>query len=61
MALLIILDAIIKKDHTLEGFTPRLKQAYRPLARNIRIVGEGFYNRTKQKMSNIFRSTFSTF
>ena len=47
-----------EKNNQLETFTPRLGQMYRPFARRVRIFGEGFYNRTKQKFSNVIRSTF---
>ena len=45
----VLFDVIMKKNRSLENFTPRLGQFYRPFSRRIRIFGEGFY------------STFSTF
>ena len=55
MVSLIMVGSIIKKNHRIENFTPRLGRIYRPFARRVRIFGEGFYNRTKQNMSNLFR------
>jgi hypothetical protein len=55
---MIIIISTKQKNHSLETFTPRLGQIYRPFARRFRIFGEGFYNRTKQNISNLIRSTF---
>ena len=58
MVLVIMIGAIKKKNHSLENFTPRLGQFYRPFTRRARIFGEGFYNRTKQNITNLIRSNF---
>ena len=39
-----------------EPFIPKnIKSAYRPIHRNIRTNYEGFYNKHKTRVSNIFR------
>ena len=38
-----------------EPFTPLLRTIYRPVVRNTRIIGEGFYNKTSSSISNLFR------
>ena len=58
IASMIIIVSTKQKNQSLETFTPRLRQIYRPFARKARIFGEGFYNRTKQNISNLIRSTF---
>ena len=38
-----------------EPFTPKLREMYRPLVRNVRLGAEGFYNKHSSNMSNLFR------
>lgn len=38
-----------------EGFTPGIRELYRPHLRNTRVLYEGFYNTTKQNVTNVFR------
>ena len=39
-----------------EPFVPRkVKEMYRPIARNIRLNYEGFYNNSSTNISNLFR------
>lgn len=38
-----------------EHFTPAINQLYRPLVRNTRVIGEGFYNKSTSNISNLFR------
>jgi len=40
---------------TKENFTPFIREIYRPYVRNARISTEGFYNKHKNNMINIFR------
>jgi hypothetical protein len=53
--LIIIIFAYINSLHTVESFTPKIKEMYRPYVRNARIIGEGFYNRSNSNISNLFR------
>jgi hypothetical protein len=47
--------AFINSSPQIETFTPKIRAFYRPIVRNTRIVGEGFYNKTSSNMSNLFR------
>jgi hypothetical protein len=38
-----------------EDFTPKIREIYRPIARNARLGAEGFYNKHSSNMSNLFR------
>ena len=40
---------------SIEPFTPLIKEMYRPIVRNTRIISEGFYNKTTSNISNLFR------
>jgi hypothetical protein len=42
-------------SHTVEHFTPKIREMYRPIVRNTRILSEGFYNKTSSNISNLFR------
>ena len=47
--------AFINSSPRVESFTPKIRAFYRPIMRNTRIAGEGFYNKTSSNMSNLFR------
>ena len=47
--------AFINSSPHVESFTPKIRAFYRPIMRNTRIAGEGFYNKTSSSMSNLFR------
>jgi hypothetical protein len=53
--LIIIIFAYINSLHTVESFTPKIKEIYRPYVRNARVIGEGFYNKYTSDISNLFR------
>ena len=53
--LIVIIFAYINSLHSVESFTPKIKEMYRPYVRNARIIGEGFYNKTNSNISNLFR------
>lgn len=55
LIIFIFIFSYINSLHTVEEFTPKIKEMYRPYVRNARIVGEGFYNRGSSDISNIFR------
>ena len=38
-----------------EGFTPKIRQIYRPHVRNARILVEGFYNDYKKSITNYLK------
>jgi hypothetical protein len=53
--LIVFIFAYINSLHTVESFTPKIKEMYRPYVRNARIIGEGFYNKSTSDISNLFR------
>jgi hypothetical protein len=55
LLLIIIFFAYSNSIHNVENFTPTIRQMYRPLIRNTRLISEGFYNNTTSYMSNFFR------
>lgn len=55
MVLIIITFAYINSSHTIENFTPKIRELYRPIIRNTRIISEGFYTKVTSNMSNLFR------
>jgi hypothetical protein len=55
LLLIIIIFAYVNSLHPVEQFTPAIREMYRPVIRNTRIVGEGFYNKTTSNISNLFR------
>ena len=52
---IIFVFAYINSLYTVEEFTPKIKEMYRPYIRNARIISEGFYTKTTNDISNIFR------
>jgi hypothetical protein len=38
-----------------ENFTPVIRELYRPYVRDARIISEGFYEKNKSDISNLFR------
>jgi hypothetical protein len=53
--LIIIIFAYVNSLNDIENFTPNIRELYRPIIRNTRIISEGFYNKTTSNISNIFR------
>jgi hypothetical protein len=53
--LIVIIFAYINSLYTIENFTPKIRETYRPIVRRARIIGEGFYNKTSSNISNLFR------
>ena len=47
--------AYINSLHYVEEFTPKINETYRPHVRNARIISEGFYNKSRSNISNLFR------
>lgn len=41
--------------HNVEGFTPKIREMYRPYVRHARLFGEGLYNTSSSNISNLFR------
>ena len=52
---IIIIFAYFNSLQNVEHFTPKIRALYRPYVRNARIIGEGFYNKQKNNISNLFR------
>ena len=46
---------IVNKKNTKEDFTPIMRQTYRPYLRHARIVSEGFYGHSKNRVTHLFR------
>ena len=55
LVIIILLFAYYNTISSVEPFTPSIKSIYRPIVRNTRIIGEGFYNKTTYTISNLFR------
>jgi len=53
--IVVLIFAYINTPTSVEHFTPGIKQLYRPFVRKTRIIGEGFYNNSTSKISNLFR------
>lgn len=53
--LIIIIFAYVNSLNDIENFTPNIRELYRPIIRNTRIISEGFYNKTTSNIYNIFR------
>jgi hypothetical protein len=55
LIIIIVFFAYVNSLHNIESFTPKIREFYRPILRNTRIMGEGFYNKTSTNISNLFR------
>lgn len=55
LALIIIIFAYINSLHNVEGFTPKIREMYRPYVRHARLFGENIYNNSSSNISNLFR------
>jgi len=55
LILIVIFFAYINSIHSVEEFTPNIRQIYRPFIRNTRLISEGFYNKAASNISNLFR------
>ena len=53
--LIVITFAYINSLHSVESFTPKIREMYRPYVRNARVIGEGFYKKANSNISNLFR------
>jgi hypothetical protein len=53
MFFIIIIFAYINSLHTVESFTPTIKERYRQYIRDTRIISEEFYNKSSSNISNI--------
>lgn len=53
---IILFNAYINNTYYQEGFVPKkMKEFYRPVARNVRVQYEGFYNKSSTSISNFLR------
>jgi hypothetical protein len=55
LVIIILLFAYYNTVSSIESFTPVINSIYRPIVRNTRIIGEGFYNKTTSSATNLFR------
>jgi hypothetical protein len=53
--LIILFFAYNNTVSSIEKFTPAINSIYRPIVRNTRIIGEGFYDKTTSSATNLFR------
>jgi len=53
--IIIFIFSYINSLHNEEGFTPKIKEIYRPHIRNARIFGQDIYNKSSSNISNLFR------
>ena len=52
---IVVIFAYFNSLQYIEPFTPKIRELYRPYVRNARIIGEGFYNKQQNNISNLFR------
>jgi hypothetical protein len=55
LVIIILLFAYYNTVSSIEPFIPSIKSIYRPVVRNTRVIGEGFYNKTTSNITNLFR------
>jgi hypothetical protein len=55
LILIILFFSYVNSQHNIENFTPAIRKIYHPLMRNARISTEGFYNKHKNNITNLFR------
>jgi hypothetical protein len=55
LILIVTFFAYINSMHNVEQFTPNIRELYRPIIRNTRLISEGFYNNTTSSVSNLLR------
>jgi len=53
--LIVVFFSFINSFNNVENFTPGIRQFYRPIIRNTRLISEGFYNKTTTNISNFLR------
>jgi hypothetical protein len=53
--IIVVIFAYFNSLQDVESFTPKIRELYRPYVRNARIIGEGFYNKQQNNISNLFR------
>ena len=53
--IIVVIFAYVNSLQDVEPFTPKIRELYRPYVRNARIIGEGFYNKQQNNISNLFR------
>ena len=53
---ILIIACAFSENNYQETFVPKMvRETYRPIARNIRMSYEGFYNHSSTDISNLFR------
>ena len=55
LIIFIIFMSHINLMQNVENFTPKMREMYRPIFRNTRIISEGFYEKTMTNFSNLLR------
>jgi hypothetical protein len=55
LIIVIIFFSYINSLQIYENFTPNIREFYRPIIRNARLVGEGVYDKSSSNLNNLFR------
>lgn len=55
LIIIIIIFAYFNSLQSIENFTPKIREFYRPIVRNTRVYSEGFYDKTTSNITNLFR------
>ena len=55
LILVILFFSYKNSVNSVENFTPKIRQIYRPMIRNTRLISEGFYSNVSSNISNILR------
>ena len=55
LIIVIIIFAYFNSLQSIENFTPKIREFYRPIVRNTRVYGKGFYDKTTSNITNLFR------
>ena len=53
--IIILFFAYVNTKDQQEAFMPNIRELYRHPIRNVRVISEGFYEKQKSQVSNLFR------
>ena len=53
--IIILFFAYVNTKDQQESFMPNIRELYKPYIRNARVISEGFYEKQKSQVSNLFR------
>jgi hypothetical protein len=52
---IVLFFAYVNSLNSVESFTPKINEFYRPYIRKARVFSENFYTKQKNSLSNLFR------